>query len=89
MAKRKFDERGFEEFLELKDTYSNTVRVKESSAASGPRVWIFTKDHLGREAFEHMGALQSASPHLSPAQARRLAQALMRFVNTSKKRWGK
>jgi hypothetical protein len=89
MPKRNFNERGFEGYLEMKDTRDNTIRVQESSAANGPRCWIFVKDVQGREAYDHMGSLQAVSPHLSPAQAKRLAQALMRFVNTSKKRWGK
>jgi hypothetical protein len=81
--------RGFLIYGKLVDIYDQTVSVVESSSAEGPRVWVFCKDKDGREAIEHLGQLQARSPHLTPAQARRVAKALLRFADTSKERWGR
>lgn len=56
---------------EFRDTYGAVVTVQHSSAIE-PRCWIFCE------------GTQSA-PHLSPAQARRVAKALLRFADRAKK----
>ena len=48
-----------------------------SPVTADPHVWIFCK---------HMGRLQARSPHLTPAQARRVAKALLRFANRHTKK---
>ena len=71
-------QRGFGIYAEFVDTYGQEVRVQQSSSAEADRVWIFcNKD--GKSGFEKSGEIHSYSPHLSRAQAIRLAKALLRF----------
>ena len=63
--------RGFLVYTEFTDDSGNRVRVQESSSATARRCWIFAQDREGRDA---------VSPHLSSAQARRIAKALLRFA---------
>ena len=65
--------RGFAIYTEVTDTYRNRCRVQASSAAGGRRVWIICK------AGPTWGG-SAPHPHLSPAQARRIAKALLRFA---------
>jgi hypothetical protein len=74
-------QRGFAIYGAYKDSRNNVVRIQESSSAAGPHVWIFTNDRDGRDAIIHLGQPHSVSPHLTPAQARRVAQALERFAD--------
>lgn len=74
--------RGFAIYSEIKDSRRNTIRVQQSSAAGGPFCWVFVHDAEGRDAYEYLGQLHSVSPHLTRAQARRLANALLRFAET-------
>jgi len=76
--------RGFSIYGAYKDSRDNTVRIQESSACGGPFVWLFVRDAKGRETYEHMGAHQAVSPHLTRAQARRVAKALLRFADGDK-----
>jgi hypothetical protein len=93
MADRRVTERGFTVYDELTDTYGSTIRVQESSAATGFRVWIFADlkgDHLKPEERalfaahgidpEELACRLSASPHLDPAQAERVRDALDAFI---------
>jgi hypothetical protein len=73
--------RGFAIYGEYKDSRDNTVRIQESSSAAGPHVWIFVKNKDGAEVIEHLGNHMAVSPHLTPAQARRVANALLKFAN--------
>ena len=57
-----------------------------SPVTADPHVWIFCKHQAGQQAIEHMGRLQARSPHLTPAQARRVAKALLRFANRHTKK---
>lgn len=88
--------RGFDIYTEFIDTYGARVRVQESSSAAGRRCWVFTSGGrtLGRRQRELFEACRAGgfkmpgddvvtdhtSPHLTPAQARRLARALLRFA---------
>lgn len=73
--------RGFKIYSEFKDTYGNQIRVQESSSACAGRIWIFTSFSDGKEVHYHCTGHVSASPHLSKAQARRLAKTLLRFAD--------
>jgi hypothetical protein len=72
--------RGFEIFGEYKDSRGNVVRLQQSSAAGVPFVWIFVHGPNGNDVYEHLGKFTAVSPHLTRAQARRIARALLRFA---------
>jgi len=71
-------ERGWVIYTKLKDTYGNECRVQESSSAEARRVWIFSMP--SDEWKKRYGEGSNTSAHLSPAQARRVAEALLRFA---------
>lgn len=73
-------QRGFSIFGEYKDSRGNTVRIQESSCAARA-VWIFVHNAEDKEVIEHLGKHMAVSPHLSPAQARRVAKALLKFAD--------
>lgn len=79
MAKR--TPRGFAIYGEYKDSRGNTIRVQESSLAGGPYCWLFSGNSDGADTFLHNGQYHSVSPHLTRAQARRVAKALLRFAD--------
>lgn len=56
-------------------TRGQDIRVVESSAASGPHVWLFNEPE------------GSAAPHLSLAQAMALRAALDQFIESVPERW--
>lgn len=75
--------RGFR-FKEIKDSRKGVVKIQESSSAcGGPYVWIFYKDRNGDDCVPCVGAKNgwlSNSPHLTRAQARRVAKALQEWA---------
>lgn len=76
--------RGFAVYTEFVDTYGNRVRVQKSSSAGVRRCWIFTNYPDGAKFKPHApspGGITTPEPHLSPAQARRVAKALLRFAD--------
>ena len=73
--------RGFAIYGDCKDSRGRSVRVQMSSAAGGPFAWIFCNEKDGSDAVMHMGKPMAHSPHLTRAQARRVAKALMRFAD--------
>ena len=73
--------RGFAIYGEYKDANNQIVRIQESSRADGPLVWIFCNDEDGNDVVMHLGVPQSRSPHLTKAQARRVAMALLKFAD--------
>lgn len=77
--------RGFAVYGEFKDGYGQTVRVQESSSAEGAFCWVFCKDQEGNDAIIHLGKPHSRSPHLSRAQARRLAKLLLKFADEARR----
>jgi hypothetical protein len=76
--------RGFSVYGEYKDANNQTVRIQESSRADGPLVWIFCNDADGSDAVMHLGKPTARSPHLTKAQARRVAKALLKFADGEK-----
>lgn len=73
--------RGFSIYTEFNDHNGQEVRVQESSEAFHKRCWIFcTKD--GLDCHVHLGTHQAYSPYLTPAQARMVARALLRFADS-------
>ena len=72
--------RGFAIYAHVTDNKGQQIRVQKSSDAEHRSVWIFCSKG-GIDGVFHMGRWQSFSPHLSPAKARRVAQALLRFAD--------
>lgn len=85
--------RGFAVFTEFVDTYGATVTVQKSSSAGVRRCWVSARGgrtlgsrqlELSKESPEqpgHMIVNDNTTAHLTPAQARRLATALLRFAD--------
>lgn len=72
------------DYAAIVDTYGNTVTVRSSSSIVRS-VWLFTTDPDGAEWVMHMGEVSVRSPHLNVAAAKRLRDALSRFVADSEK----
>jgi hypothetical protein len=70
--------RGFGIYTQFRDSCGSEVRVQESSSAEGPHIWIFCKneDPMWNKGTE-------PSPHLTVAQARRVRDALDRFIRAN------
>lgn len=79
-----FTQRGFQDYCELVDRYGSTVTVRQSSLASEPCVWIFSKKD-GQDGVFHLGKWQAYSPHLTVEQAKRVRDALQRFIDDNTK----
>lgn len=89
--------RGFAVYTSFKDTYGAEVSVIESSAAGVRRCWVdarggFTLGERQRLLSEEPKTQpgpnivnDNTSGHLTPAMARRLAKALLRFANGAKR----
>lgn len=78
-------ERGFHNYGEpIIDSYQNEITVRESSAASGPRVWVFCKPGLPWAESQR----GEASLHLTPDQARGLVERLQAWLDEIPGRWG-
>jgi hypothetical protein len=86
--------RGFAIYGEVKDTRGHTVRIQKSSAVSvgnangfknGPFVWLFVSDDQGAHwqptTAVGFNGVDVHTPHLTRAQARRVAKALMKFAD--------
>jgi hypothetical protein len=58
--------------------YGHTITVRESSAASGPHVWL---------AIGERHEVGIANPHLDLAQAIALREALTQFIDSVPTRW--
>lgn len=65
MKVRTFTPRGFEDFCDIVDSKGNQIVVRESSSDLNC-VWIFARGSL--------------APHLTAAQAKVVAEALLAFV---------
>lgn len=68
--------RGFDTYDEFRDSYGAAVTIRQSSAASGPHVWLF---------IEGGGTVSPDRPnegsaHLDVEQARRVRDALDTFI---------
>lgn len=75
---RSVTERGFTIYDQFTDTYGSQIRVQESSAASGPRCWIFTT------AADDDDDTVTAAAHLDVTQAERVRDALDSFIREAK-----
>ncbi len=73
------DARGFTNYSTVIDSYGAKVRVKESSNASGPHVWIFIE---GGNVENNDG-----STHLDVKQASAARDALTKFIDEAPSRW--
>lgn len=62
----------------IETSYGHTIRVQESSAASGPHVWLFIGDSP---------QVPSHDPHLDLEQAVALRAALDQFIDGVPERW--
>jgi hypothetical protein len=67
------DQRGFTAFDEFKCTRNTNIRIKESSAASDPHIWLFLDEDATVFTRPTPG---SAGAHLSIENAERLRDAL-------------
>lgn len=67
-----YTQRGFKIYTEFKDTYGKDIEVVRSSSVE-PRVWI-------QNEVEDVDGTLIANAHLSPYQALRVANALLKFV---------
>ncbi len=70
-----YTERGFTDYADFKDSYGAHVRVRESSAASEPKVWIFVDN---RPVTDTNGAI-----HLTVEQARVLIAGLQEWLDAN------
>lgn len=80
------NERGFEQYGDIETAYGHVIRVYESSAASGPHVWVSTVQT------EETGARcgmepEEATAHLNLVQAMRLRARLDEFIQGVPTRW--
>lgn len=62
----------------IETSYGHTIRAQESSAASGPHVWLFVGDSP---------TTASHDPHLDLEQAIALRAALDQFIEGVPERW--
>lgn len=87
-------ERGFAHWEPVETTYGSQVRVYESSAAAGPRLWINIDGecHLDENpkpfaGISHGIAKGSASAHLNLEQAKLLRHRLDEAINYVSNQW--
>lgn len=75
--------RGFEQYGTIQISYGHTVRVYESSAASGPHIWMKT------QLAEDQGnmAAEEATAHMDLLQAMTLRGLLDEFIEGVPERW--
>lgn len=76
--------RGFNIYSEIKDTHFNTITVQQSSDACIDACWIFVKNKEGKDGVwdKATGQWVSSTAHLTKAQAKRVAKALMKFAES-------
>lgn len=88
-----FNDRGFLVYggSPVDTSYGHVIRVQESSAASGPHVWLFIEG--GPEPRPPGVGLRpdrtepSVAPHLSLAQAIEIRDRLTQFIDEVPERW--
>jgi hypothetical protein len=68
--------RGFDTYDEFQDSYGAAVAIRQSSAASGPHVWLSIR---GGGTASHERA-NDGSAHLDVEQAKRVRDALDTFI---------
>lgn len=72
-------ERGFKRFPAIPSEYGGEISVYESSAASGPHVWLNAECPV--DLLEPDGPKLIASMHLTAENARRLGQQLIHLAD--------
>jgi hypothetical protein len=73
---RSVTSRGFDTYDEFRDSYGAEVTVRQSSAASGPHVWLF----ITGGAMVSPDHPNDGSAHLTVEQAKRVRDALDAFI---------
>jgi hypothetical protein len=73
-------ERGFDHYPPIPSAYGGEVRVYESSAASGPHIWL--KATAPANLNDPGGPTIEAPLHLTAENATKLAEQLLRLVAT-------
>lgn len=79
MTRKRHDGRGLAIYTKFKDTRGCTVTVKQSSAYGLRNCWLFCTNTAG--SYRDRDTNADVSPHLTVAQARRLAKALLSWVD--------
>jgi hypothetical protein len=80
----KTDERGFITYDDIIDSYCARVRVKESSSAEGPHVWIFIEGGIIEVGSSE---INDGSAHLNIEQAKHVRDALSKWIDEIPSRW--
>jgi hypothetical protein len=77
----KINDRGFHQYgTACEDTYGNTFRVVESSAATDPHVWLFI--------YPSVSMPEGDALHLSEKNVEELIRRLQTWVDEIPKKWG-
>lgn len=72
-------QRGFANYAEFVDTYGATVTVRQSSAATADRVWVFIDKKTDRDLED----ANHGAAHLSKPMAIELVRALQEWIETA------
>jgi hypothetical protein len=80
-----YSDRGFAFFEPTLTDYGATIQISESSAASGPHLWLRTE----QPPPEYPGALKEASTsaHMTLKQAEEIRDKLDAAIELTKKHW--
>lgn len=78
MSPVSYTARGFADYASFVDTYGATVTVRQSSAATVDRVWVFIEKKIEPGDTPNDGA-----GHLSKPQAIELVRALQEWIATA------
>lgn len=78
---KKYTNRGFRNYADAKDSYGINYVIRESSASGQRRVWLFVHDEKHYYKDEVTGSDIAPALHLTEAQAKRVINALQKFVN--------
>jgi len=89
MAEQTTNARGFHGYDLFQDDRRVRVKIYESSAASGPHVWVDVEDTRPEGQGIYGPGHHQMALHLNPSQAKRLIGALQRFVDEAPGRWGR
>lgn len=73
----RYTARGFADYAEFVDTYGATVTIRQSSAATADRVWLFIK----KDATD--GDRNDGAAHMNKQQAIAVVQALTEWIATA------
>jgi len=83
-------DRGFHDYgRAFPDSYGGVISVYESSAASGPHVWLNIDASTWFQPRPGECKPHNTSAHLNPKQARALIERLETWLDEIPKRWGK